>query len=121
MVRCDQPAGCDVDQEQDRMEAAYHKKCEYQITHYYKDQVEKEERKDNEPIVRTYVDRWGFVQSLVTQPDEENIRNRINNRVEKVLREPYFCHVDYSLNPELYIGKQAVHLWKQYQVVVIIL
>ena len=101
----------DVDQEQDRMEAAYHKKCEYQITHYYKDQVEKEERKDNEPIVRTYVDRWGFVQSLVTQPDEENIRNRINNRVEKVLQEPYFCHVDYSLNPELYIGRQAVHGW----------
>ena len=101
----------DVDQEQDRMEAAYHKKCEYQITHYYKNQVEKEERKDNEPIVRTYVDRWGFVQSLVTQPDEENIRNRINNRVEKVLQEPYFCHVDYSSNPELYIGRQAVHGW----------
>lgn len=101
----------DIDQEQDRLEATFHKKCEYQITHYYKNQVEKEEREDNQPIVRTYVDRWGFIQSLVKYPDEEGLRNRVKNRVEKVLREPYFCHVDYSLNPELYIGKQAVHGW----------
>lgn len=99
------------DPQQDKFEAIYHKKCEHQINNYYKQQVEKEERKNTSPISRRYIDRWGFVQYDVRYPDEEAIRARINNRVDAVLRNPYFCHIDYNDNPELYIGKQAVHGW----------
>lgn len=101
----------EMDPEQDRYEASFFKKCEAQIKRYYRNQVEKEIMKEYTPIKRQYIDRWGFLQTDTIQPDIKQAQVEINYRVNSVLKEPYFCHVDYSGNPELYLGKQEVHGW----------
>lgn len=100
-----------MDVKQDIMEAEYFKKCAHQINNYYRDQVRKEVMKDYTPITRTYIDRWGFVQSETRKPDLRVAEQKIESRVKSVLREPYFAHVDYRDDAELYLGKQAVHGW----------
>lgn len=100
-----------MDSKQDIMEAEYFKKCSHQINNYYRNQVRKEVMKDYAPITRTYIDRWGFVQSETRKPDLRVAERKIESRVESVLREPYFAHVDYRDDAELYLGKQAVHGW----------
>lgn len=67
--------------------------------------------KDYTPITRTYIDRWGFVQSETREPDLRVAEQKIESRVKSVLREPYFAHVNYRDDAELYLGKQAVHGW----------
>lgn len=101
----------EMNPEEDRYEAAFFKKCEAQIKGYYQEQVKKEVMREYTPSERTYIDRWGFVQTDVVEPDLIQAKWEINSRVNAVLREPYFCHVDYSGNPELYLGKRAVHGW----------
>lgn len=63
------------------------------------------------PTKREYIDRWGFIYSDTIEPDMERANSEIKQRVNLVLSNPYFCHIDYIDNPELYIGKQAVHGW----------
>ena len=41
----------------------------------------------------------------------ELARRQIDRKVNKVIRKPYFCHVDYKYNAELYLGKQQVAGW----------
>lgn len=100
-----------MDSKQNLLESAYFRKCEHQIRTYFKSQVKKEVMKDFVPIVRQYIDRWGFIQTDVREPDINIAERQINERVHAVLKEPYFCHVDYAGNSELYLGKQAVHGW----------
>lgn len=101
----------EMNPEDDRYEAAFFKKCEAQIKGYYREQVKKEVMREYTPIKHTYIDRWGFVQTDIIEPDLTQAKWEINSRVNAVLREPYFCHIDYSGNPELYLGKRAVHGW----------
>ncbi len=100
-----------IDKKEDAFEAAFFKKCERQIKGYYRDQVKKEVMKQYVPTKLEYIDRWGFVHSDTIEPDMERANSEINHRVDLVLSNPYFCHIDYIDNPELYIGKQAVHGW----------
>lgn len=100
-----------MDPLQDALEAAYFKKCEKQIKGYYRNQVKKEVMKDYTPITREYIDRWGFLQKETKEPDIARAEKEIDDRVNMVLREPYFTHIDYKDNSELYLGKQAVHGW----------
>lgn len=100
-----------IDAKEDAFEAAFFKKCEKQIRGYYRDQVKKEVMKQYVPTKREYIDRWGFVHSDTIEPDIEHANREIDNRVNSVLSNPYFCHIDYGYNPELYIGKQEVLGW----------
>ena len=99
------------DAKENALEAAFFKKCEKQIKGYYRDQVKKEVMKQYVPTKREYIDKWGFVHSDTIEPDVERANREINQRVNLVLSNPYFCHIDYVNNPELYIGKQEVHGW----------
>lgn len=100
-----------MDSKQDVLEAEYFKKCAHQINNYYRNQVRKEVVKDYAPITRHYIDQWGFIQSETKKPDSRVVEQKIESRVKSVLREPYFAHVDYRDDAELYLGKQAVHGW----------
>lgn len=101
----------EMDEKQNQQEAIFAKKCEAQIRGYYRNQVEKEVMKEYKPVTRTYIDHEGFIQTDTKQPDLNRAKQEINNRVGQVLANPYFCHIDYRDNPELYLGKQAVHGW----------
>lgn len=101
----------EMDPKQDMMEAAYFKKCVAQIKGYYKDKLREDVLKDYEPFSRTYIDRWGFVQTDWVYPDTRNAEYEVDRKVKKVLKEPYFCHIDYKDDCELYIGRQAIHGW----------
>lgn len=96
---------------QNQQEAIFAKKCEAQIKGYYRNLVEKEVMKEYTPQTKRYIDRDGFIQSVTTQPDLNQANLEINRRVNRVLLEPYFCHIDYRDDSELYLGKQAVHGW----------
>lgn len=101
----------EMDPKQDKLEAAFFKKCVAQIKGYFRTQIEQEVRSDYKPYGRTYIDRWGFLQTDMVYPDMSQAERKINARVNKVLKEPYFGHVDYKDDCELYIGKQKIHGW----------
>ena len=100
-----------MDPKQDMMEAAYFKKCVAQIKGYYKDKLREDKLKNHKPFSRTYIDRWGFIQTDWVYPDARNVENEVNREVSEVLNEPYFAHVDYKENSELYIGRRRIHGW----------
>lgn len=95
----------------DLFEAAFFKKCEAQIKGYYAGQIRKEVMAEYVPIERKYTDRWGFVQTQIVEPDIKRAENEIKRKLNRVLDKPYFIHIDYSGNPELYIGEQKIHGW----------
>lgn len=101
----------ELNPKQDMMEATYFKKCIAQIKGYYKDKVKEEVLKEYEPFTRTYIDRWGFEQTDWVYPDTKYAENEVNRKVNKVLEQPYYGHVDYKDDSELYIGRQAVYGW----------
>lgn len=98
----------EMDSKQDMMEATYFKKCVVQIKGYYKDKLKEEILKDYEPFSRTYIDRWGFVQTDWVYPDAKNAEYEVDRKVKKVLEKPYYCHIDYKDDCELYIGKHVL-------------
>lgn len=100
-----------IDEKEDVLEASFFKKCEKQINDYYRKKVKEEVMEQYVPTKREYIDRWGFVHSDIIEPDMERANSEIERRVNRVLRNPYFCHIDYRNNPELYIGKQKVTGW----------
>ena len=100
-----------LESDDDILERQYFDKCCAQIRGFYKDEVQKRIYEDYKPVVREYIDRWGFVQTDIRQPDMELADRKVRSAVEKVLKEPYFAHVNYKGNTELYIGKTAVHGW----------
>lgn len=96
---------------ENRLEKQYFDKCESQIRGPYRALVKERVYRDYQPITRRYIDRWGFVQWDTQEPDYSVAEREVRTQVNRVLREPYFAHVNYSGTPELYIGKQAVHGW----------
>ena len=100
-----------MDSNEYKLESQYLTKCKKQIDGYYRKQVTEDVMKEFKPIERTWIDRWGFYQGEVIQPNKAVAEREINKRVGSVLANPYFCHIDYRLNPDLYLGKQAVHGW----------
>lgn len=97
--------------EDDRQEAEFFKKCETHIKRHYGEQARREVMKDHALDNRTYIDRWGFVQTNTNFLELKGLQKEINSRLRAALREPYFCHVDYREDDELYLGKQAVYGW----------
>ena len=101
----------EVNFEDNRREAEFFKKCEKHIERHYKEQARREVMKDHAPVKRTYIDRWGFVQTDTNFFELRGLEREINSRFRAAMREPYFCHVDYREDDELYLGKQAVYGW----------
>ena len=99
------------DKQEDLMEISFFKKCEERIKGSYKEQVTKEIMQYYVPKKRTYIDKWGLVQSYIVEPDMERANREIDNKIKLVLKNPYQVHVDYSSNPELYIGNQKIPGW----------
>ena len=93
------------------MEISLFKKCEERIKGSYKEQVTKEIMQYYVPKKRTYIDKWGLVQSYIVEPDMERANREIDNKIKLVLKNPYQVHVDYNSNPELYIGNQKIPGW----------
>lgn len=101
----------EIDPKQDMMEATYFKKCISRIKGPYKDKLREDVLKDYEPFSRTYIDRWGLVQTDWVYPDTRNAENEVDKKIKNILKEPYFCHIDYKDDCELYIGRQAIYGW----------
>ena len=99
------------DKQEDLMEISFFKKCEERIKGSYKEQVTKEIMQYYVPKKRTYIDKWGLVQSYIVEPDMERANREIDNKIKLVLKNPYQVHVDYNSNPELYIGNQKIPGW----------
>jgi len=94
------------------LERQYLTKCQIAVRRIYGKQVENEIMQDFKPETSYYYDsRSGLLQTRRSEPDMELARRQIDRKVNKVIRKPYFCHVDYKYNAELYLGKQQVAGW----------
>ena len=100
-----------MDSNQNYLEASFFKKCETQIRGFYKDELIDELTKEFKPSDQIYMDKEGRLQRKRSQPNQELIAIEANKKINTILKNPYFAHIDYNSNPELYIGKQAVHGW----------
>ena len=100
------------DAQQEKLERQYLTKCQIAVRRIYGKQVENEIMQDFKPETSYYYDsRSGLLQTRRSEPDMELARRQIDRKVNKVIRKPYFCHVDYKYNAELYLGKQQVAGW----------
>ena len=96
---------------QEKLEQQYLQKCRHVIRNDYRAKVEKEVMKNFQPEVIYYTDRSGLLMTRYNEPDLALARRQINSKVDTVVNNPYFCHVDYNYNPELYLGKQQIAGW----------
>lgn len=99
------------DASEEKLERQYLEKCQHVIRKKYKATVEEEVMKDFQPEVIYYTDRSGLLMTRYNKPDMKLAWRQINRKVNAVVNNPYFCHVDYKYNPELYLGKQQVAGW----------
>ncbi len=65
-------------------------------------------KEEFEPRIVKYVDTDGFLTSKEIGPGFEAIKEKIILEVERLVDEPYFAHISYSKNPDLYIGKKGI-------------
>jgi hypothetical protein len=101
----------DFESAENLLEEQYFGKCQAQIRGYYRDRVREKKIQNYKPKEVRYIDRWGFVHTEVEYPDMNLLEIDVSKAVNPVLREPYFAHVNYSGNPELYIGKVRINGW----------
>ena len=100
------------DAQQEKLERQYLTKCQVAVRRIYGKQVENEIMQYFKPETSYYYDsRSGLLQTRRSEPDMELARRQIDRKVNRVIRKPYFCHVDYKYNAELYLGKQQVAGW----------
>lgn len=100
-----------MDSEENYAEAVFFKKCEAQILGFYKEKLKEDIVKEHGPIEQTYMDKEGLLRRKTVHYDEKQVELEVDKKVNNLLINPYFAHIDYIDNPELYIGKQAVHGW----------
>lgn len=96
---------------EDKKEQQYLEKCRKAVRKVYGAQIRDEIMKEFQPETKYFYDRSGLLQTRQTQPDLELAQREINEKVDKVIRTPYFAHIDYKYGTDIYIGKQRVGGW----------
>lgn len=100
-----------IDLHEDKLERQYAQMCIKQINGFFKDDIRKQVLSRHKPQEIKKIDKWGFVHYETKYPNEEIIDLEVKEQVDRVLNEPYFAHVNYADDSELYLGKTAVHGW----------
>lgn len=106
-----QEIALDQENKENLLEEQYFKKCQAQIKGYYRDRIRKKKLENYKPVERRYIDRWGLVHTEVDYPDMGLLDIEVSKAINPILNEPYFGHVNYAGNPELYIGKVSITGW----------
>lgn len=96
-----------MDSEENYAEAVFFKKCEAQILGFYKEKLKEDIVKEHGPIEQTYMDKEGLLRRKTVHYDEKQVKLEVDKKINNLLINPYFAHIDYIDNPELYIGKQG--------------
>lgn len=65
-------------------------------------------KKNFKPQVIDYIDTDGFIKSKEFGQTIDDLIDKVDTKVENIVENPYFSHIDYKDNSNLYIGKKEI-------------